>query len=270
MLTKEQQDRIATEDREELELTVKEFCLRALCDRMDLINNNRTLTFEQKEEIGDFLEGATADNCNLRRYRGTSNQNMHKSHVEAYHTGTSAREHITGYNVLTFCVVYPGFRPMEEAKDECKPGHVYAIFYTRAQGYFDKIHKESRISKVNNKTHFTVRATDEMLECEGGGVYGFTPLIRHNSAEFSKQFEWMIKTSKESVVLFSKRLSSLHNGEYIQLPKLVYGPKLEVFQEIIERLQLKYNTTITYEVKKQPILFKSATYNHEVTFISWL
>jgi len=270
MLTKEQQDKTATEEKEELELTVKVFCLNALCDRMYLINNNRTLTPEQKEEIKTFLQGATADKCNLRRYRGTSNQNMHKSHVEAYHTDTSAKEHITGYNVVTFCVVYPGFHPIDGATDDCKPGHVYAIFYTQAQGYFDKIHKESRISKVNNKTHFTVRATDEMLECEGGGVYGFTPLIRHSAVEFSKQFEWMIKTSKESVVLFSKRITSLHNGEYIQLPKSVYGPKLEVFQEIVETLQTKYNTTITYEVKKQPILFKNATYNHELTFISWL
>jgi hypothetical protein len=269
-LDQEQRDRLAVED----ELTVKEFCLNALCERMYLVNNNRTLTPEQKEEIKSFLEErASANNCHIRNYRGTSNQSMHKSHVEAYHTSTSASEHINGGDnpgILTFCVVYPGFQPLEEAKEGCVPGQVYAIFYTHTQGYFSTIHKESRISKVNNKTHFTIQISDEMMDCEGGGVYGFSPMIRQSAMEFSRQLELFIGLSKQPVGMFSKHLTSLRNGEFIRLPQAVYGARLERMKEIVEELQGRHNTIITCEVNRRRVnVLRRPDFMHELLSISW-
>jgi hypothetical protein len=265
-LTREQRDRLHSSN----ELTVKEFCLNRLADNMRLINQNYNLTAEQKNEINQFLAYNYADDCYIRNYRETSNQNMHKSHVEAYRTQTSASEHIQNPGTLTFCVVYPGFQPQEEVKEECVPGQVYAIFYTRSQGDYRRIHKESRIAHVNKATHFTIQATEELLDCEGGGLHGFSPLIRQDSQVLLRELDLFIALSKQPVGVFSKRLTSFQNGETMKFPVATYGANLENLKDIFQQLEEKYNTKIAYEVVNvRARIFQGPNYAHEISFISW-
>ena len=252
---------------------IKAYCLSKLLDSLNLINNNSKLKIEQKMEIIAKLhsDGFTAEDCRIRHYRGDSNKNMHKCHVEAYLDGTASKEHITEFPFLTFCVVHHGFRQLSSVKTTAKSGEVYAIFYTEEKGYESTIHKESRISPVNSKTHFTIQPTEELLNCIGGGIYGFSTMVLAEPDNMYTELSHFIETAKKGIGIFSKRLTALNNGEYILLPRSVYGNNLERFKEIIAMLEEYFSTKITYEVKKRKPL-SALLYNtldHEIKYISW-
>jgi hypothetical protein len=138
------------------EKDVKAWCLDELWSKMDLIKDNSLLTGEQRDEILLRLLEMSGEDCCLRRYRETSNQNMYNCHVKAYSDGVVSREHITDFPFLTFCVVHPDFIPGGEYKDtSIVPGQVYAIFYMKSRGKIEVLDRESRVSKVNRLTHFT-------------------------------------------------------------------------------------------------------------------
>jgi hypothetical protein len=196
---------------------------------------------------------------------------MHKSHVEAYETNTTASEHINGANgpkpFLTFCVVYDGFQAMEEAKHDvpsCSAGTVFAIFHTKARGYDRCIHKLSRIPLVNNKTQFTIRAGDEMIGAVAGGAHGIRPLARVDPAAMLDDLDLFVALSKQSRGVFSKRIEAFNNAEDFKLPKSVYGENLERLHEICRTIEGRYQTKITIEVGHL-----LASPNHKIRSISW-
>jgi hypothetical protein len=244
--------------------TVKGWALAGLVDNTMLIIDNLNLTPSQQDEIINWISRNNAGDCNLRRYKGTSNQNMHKCHVEAYENQCCSNEH-TQMDPLTFCVVYPEFTQHESINTPCIAGQVYAIFYTEAEGHAYTINMQSRIAKVNDKTHFTFQITPEIETCVAGGIYGFTPAIKTNPNELLKQMDAFIDFSKQRIGIVSKTFTSLRNGEYITLPKAVYGNGLERMKEVFRLLEAKHRTNITYEVSN---IERSGT-DIELTFISW-
>lgn len=245
---------------------VMEWCLETLIDKIKLIENNTNMTDEQKEEILYWIYNYNAEDCKLRRYDDVSNQNMHKCHVEAYLDECASKEH-TQFDFLTFCVVYPGFIQDESIKTAYIPGEVYAIFYTEAEGYARNITKGSRIAMVNDKTHFTIQATPEIAECVAGGIFGFSPKIKADPDEFSKQFSDIIEFAKKASCSVSKMITSLRSGENITFPRHIYDG-IEKIQEIFGALELKYDIKISYGVKKRAPTVSSSS-DIEFTFISW-
>jgi hypothetical protein len=250
------------------EKTIKMYCLQKLCDDKDiLIGRNNNLTDEQKEEILCKIESLRAELTHYRGYRGTSNANMYKRHIEAYMDNTSSKEVISDAHFLTFCVVFPDFIKPEGVSKPTVPGEVYAIFYTYAKGYIRTIDKESRISK-SKQTHFMIQPTNEVIDCPAGSVYGFSPKILVNSDDMIKEFDYFIEYSKKGIGCFSKRFTSLHNGEYITLPRNVYGQDLEILDQIFKNLEQKHSIKISYKCKKRRILSDFSN-DIELKFISW-
>jgi len=247
--------------------TIKSYCLNKLIEKsIRLIENNQTLTPEQKVEIQIRLDTITAERTNYRYYRDESNRSMHKRHVEAYEAHVASAEHISDFNFLTFCVVFPGFRQLESVLKPSVPGEVYAIFYTEARGYDHVIDKESRISKVNDKTHFTIQPINEVLGSPGVSVYGFDPKIMIESEQFKIQLDYFIRIAKENIGIFGKRFTALYNGECIELPRHLYGDNLETLKGIIQRLEREHSVKIKYEVKKKKFLSDTIG----LKFIEWI
>jgi hypothetical protein len=248
--------------------TVKEWCLDTLCEKLSLIRNNTNLTEEQKEEIFNQLDSTVVEDCNLRRYQDDSNKNMHKCHVDAYLDQCASKEPISDFPFLTFCVVYHGFKQHESVKTVAKAGEVYAIFYTEAEGYERVINKESRIAKVNGDTHFTIHDIPEISEIVAGGVFGLSPKIKTDADELYKQLGHFIEFSKKNIGIISKRLISLSSGEYITLPRSVYGADLERLKGVFTALESNYGVKISYSVKKRAVVASSCS-DIELAFISW-
>jgi hypothetical protein len=262
-LNTEQSSSLATDPSR---LDVLKWCFNSLIeDNLDLINNNATLTNEQKDEIRVWLGSRTVEDCKLRRYKDDSNVNMHKCHVEAYLDQCASKEH-TQMDFLTFCVVYPGFNQHESIKTTAKVGEVYAIFYTKATGYAFTINKDSRVARVTNNTHFSTQVIPEIAACVAGGVYGFSPKIKTDSAELIKQLSYFIEISKRDIGTISKRLTSLCNGEYIRLPSNVYSYAL--VKETFASLELMHGVSISFEFKKRRPS-PSSFFDIELKFISW-
>jgi hypothetical protein len=249
-------------------LTVKGWCLDRLFEKMDLIENNANLTDEQKEEIITWLDDTTAEECKLRRYNDSSNQNQHKCHVDAYLDQYSSKEHISDFPFLTFCVVYPGFKQHESLKTTVKAGEVYVIFYTEAEGYAHVINKDSRVARVNSDTHFTIHVIPEIAACVAGGIFGFSPKIKADADELYTQFSHFIEFSKKDIGIVSKRFTSLRNGECITLPRSVYGDAFDKMKTVFGALEAKYDTKISYGVKKRAPTVSSCS-DIELTYISW-
>ena len=194
---------------------------------------------------------------------------MYPCHVKGYLNNSASTQHVSDSPFLTFCVVHPGF--VSEGI-ECVPGEVYAIFYTETEGDPRYINFESRISSVNNKTHFTIQPTQHVEQCPAGAIYGFTPEILTNPSTFHEQLGFFIRVAKENIGMFSRRFTALHNGEYIRLPRSVYGDKLEELKSIFSELEHKYSVRISYELKKfRPTIYSkhTAVVDHELKFISW-
>jgi len=232
---------------------------------------NQNLTDEQQTEIATWLAQATAEGCNIRHYREESNKSMHRSHVEAYETNTTASEHINGANglkpFLTFCVVYDGFQAMEQVehdKQSCSAGTVFAIFHTKARGYDRCIHKLSRIPLVNDKTHFTVRAGDEMIGAVAGGAHGIRPLARYDPVAMMDDLDLFVALSKQTRGVFGKCIQAFNNAEDFKLPKSVYGENLERLHEICRTIEQRYQLKITIDVGHL-----IASPNHKIRSISW-
>jgi hypothetical protein len=250
------------------ELNTKSYCLDRLLSRLDLITNNHNLTEGQKKEILLKLETITANECHMRRYQDVSNQNMHKCHVDAYLDQTASKEHISDFHFITFCIVYPGFKQLESVKTVSKPGEVYAIFYTKAKGNVRNIHIESRVSKVNNATHFTIQATSELLDCAGGSIYGFSPKIKCDADNLLVEFDYFIECAKKNIGIFGKTFTALASGEHITLPRTIYGRNLETLKVIFSILEEKHGIKITYQVKKR-LISSEACSDIELKYISW-
>ena len=254
---------------------IKAYCLDRLLYAPHLIENNNSLTEEQKTEILIRLNAMTADDCHIRHYRGDSNQNMHKCHVDAYIDQSASREHISDFHAITFCVVHGGFNQLPSVKTCAKPGEVYVIFYTRASGDARTINKESRISAVNDRTHFTIQPTEELLDCPAGGIYGFSPMILTDAHNMYIELDHFIEFAKRGMGIISRRLTSLRNGEYIMLPRNIYGPNLENLKEIFIDLEDKHSVKISYGVKKRrpqpaPLCTNTIVVDHELTHIEWI
>jgi hypothetical protein len=275
-LTPVQTERLAylnVNENQKDKLILQEYCFNLLIERHARLwgPTNQNLTKEQQEEIATWLANATAEDCNIRNYKEKSNDSMHKSHIEAYKTSTIASEHINGTHgpkpFLTFCVVYDGFQPMDQVKHDkqfCSAGTVFTIFHTKSQGYDRCINKLSRIPRVNNKTHFTIRAGDEMIGAVAGAAHGIRPLARTDPATMMDDLELFVALSKQPRGIFSKRIEAFNNAEDFKLPKRVYGENLEVFREICRIIEGRYQTKITIEMGH---LLGSP--NHKIRSISW-
>ena len=255
---------------------IKGNCLTKLISmKKKLVLDNPNLTQGQKDEIsnalGDELEDIIDERkCHYRAYKGTQSQNAHKCHVEAYSNNSASKEHISDSPFLTFCVVHSGYQPLEGFR--CIPGEVYAIFYTKAEGDARYINFESRISTVNNKTHFTIQPTLDVAQCPAGAIYGFSPEILSDSSQLREQLGFFIRMAKQGIGMFSRRFTALHNGEYIRLPRSIYGDKLEQLKMIFSELEREHSVRISFERKRfRPTIFSQhvAVFDHEIKFISW-
>ena len=255
--------------------TLKSICYSKLLDNPHLITGNRCLTQEQKDEITETLDTAR---ISIRHYRvndegGMSNQNMHKCQVEAYSNHSASTEHVNIQGMapfVTFCIVHPSFVPRKGVR--CMPGDVFVIFYTNAKGDARYINKESRISSVNNKTHFTIQPTQDVAQCPAGAIIGFTPEILSDSSQLREQLGGFIRFAKQGIGIFSRRFTALHNGEYIRLPRAVYGNELEQLKMIFSELEREHSVRISFEIKRyRPTVFSQhiAIFDHELKFISW-
>jgi hypothetical protein len=254
---------------------IRNKCLDYLRKNLYLINGNTNLTPLQKEEILIKLEHINKDEYRLRRYRDESNQNMHKCQVEGYLNRYASKEGIyekkedvTICPFLTFCVVHPGFKQHESVTTPVIPGEVYVIFYTKEKGFMRTINVDSRISKVNKLSAFISKATDEVIDTEGCTFYGFDAKIRYNSDELHRQFNYFIKIAKENIGTFGKTFTALGNGEYITLPRSIYGNNLEKLNAIFRTLEADHNVKITYQVKKRLVSSLNSP-DIELKYISW-
>ena len=253
-------------------LNVKEYCFNKFLEE-DLITNAH-LTEGQKREIRNWLDTARVEDCHKRMYEASSSEptkNSHKTQVEGHETHTAASEHINGGTnpgFLTFCVFYPGFVPHVDVQKKSQPGDVYAIFYTKAGGEFQHINQPSRISRVNNNTHFTIHPTDIMQQVVAASSFGFTEAILNNSNEFYTQFDWFIEVAKKGIGIFDRSFTSLR-GDRIMLPYSVYGNDKSLLRSIKANLEEKHSVVIKYKFAKQPILSGNVIMHHKMKSITW-
>ena len=287
-------DEIHSSDKENRRLCFDRF----VGERMDeVMEDDMTLTDEQRVEISSRIRDikdifrdaslrpvdrnkAFKKIVSVRNYSGESNQNMFGCHVEAHMNLCASKEHISDFPFLTFCIVHEGFVPPSDMKippEYLVPGTVFAIFYTDVRGKFDAIPKESRISRVNDKTHFTIHAGEEFIDCPAGALYGFSPRVLLESAQLRSELDFFIETERKSrdqgLGIVSKRLTAL-NGDVIKLPCAVYGADLEVLDEIKADLESKWSTRITFEkARLRPVVSGGAgaraPINRTLLSISW-
>ncbi len=276
----------------------KRMCFdRFITERMDeVMEDDMSLTTAQREEISSSIREINYiitdsaieaedrremfSNVRVRNYSGVSNQHMFGCQVEAHINLCASKEHISEFPFLTFCIVHEGFVPPSDMKippEYLVPGTVFAIFYTDARGKFDAIPKESRISRVNDKTHFTIHAGEEFIDCPAGGPHGFSSRVLLESAQFRSELDFFIETERKSrdqgLGIFSKRLTAL-NGDVIKLPCAVYGTDLEILDEIKADLERKWLTRITFErARLRPVVAAGAgsraPINRTLLSISW-
>lgn len=247
--------------------TIKSDCYGELTNNInELINRNKCLTQAQKDEINEKIK---TTNASIRHYKDTQSQNAHKRHVEAYKNNSASKEHISGFPFLTFCVVHRGYTPMEGVT--CTPGEVYAIFYTNAQGHDKHVNFDSRVSKVNAKTHFTRRIEGTFADSVAGSMFGFSPKILLDSNELLREFDHFIEFTQKGIGLFDRKFTALGNDEYIQLPHSVYGNNRQELIRIFSELERKHSVKITVNYKRfQPVLSESELKNyHEIKSITW-
>jgi len=241
--------------------TLSNLCLKRFVENRHLIEENCDLTVRQRSQILKKVFSGRDCDTSVRRYLGGSNSHMYGCHMDAHLDRCASKEHITHFPFLTFCIVCDedsapdGYTDPKYDAYKVR-GTVFAIFYTKQSGKFDVIPKESRVSHVNDKTHFTIRADDVLIDCPVGGVYGLTPLILTSVEKLHSGLNAIIKCQRESIdsgVIFSKRITDLF-GEAIKLPCAVYGPNLEVLYTIKAVLERKWSTRITIKTaERRPI-----------------
>jgi hypothetical protein len=256
------------------DLTIKEQCLKQIkLDRNRIIEQNNLLTNDQKLEINIILDTFTSRECHIRHYKNKSNTNMHKCHVEGWKNNTASTEVISDSAEITFCVVFEGFeQEPNEYNYTSRAGEVFAIFYTYAPGYTHAINKESRISRHNGRSVFSIQSTTELLDCPGGAIYGFSPKILSSAEIFYKEMDRFIAWSKEDVGIVSRKLTALYNGETILFPRNVYGNDLSIFKLKIQQLQDKHGVRISYDIAKRRPRICDNNYigmDHQIKYISW-
>jgi hypothetical protein len=253
---------LSAEDTRQLDgLSYRE--ISAICMRtfsVDMINE--TFTQEQRQEIIEKLPNIDR-RANIRCFQGTSHPHYFKSMLEAIATNTTINEHIDEYPFLTFCVTYHGYH-----NELSVPGQVFAMFYTESIGFYNVINLESRIPKQDGKTHFTLEIPLEIRSNPAGTIVSFTPAITNNPAEFKKQFDELIKISKNSRLHFSREIVSLNDGPICFQPRM-YGRRMERFNAIISYLEQKHSVQIICERAGLANIGPNDSLYHIVTRISW-
>ena len=220
---------------------ISQMCL----DALDIpASYNEFISDEQYAEIGAGIQAklsgadGRASIRRLQRIDGVDSQlSYFNACIEAIRTHTTVREHITDFPFLSFNVIFPGYRGTDSG------GLVFAMFYTRAKGKFDKIHMLSRIPVQDGKTHFTL--TPAMRESPAGMVVGLRPSIMENPAHFEEDLDLCIRTSLSSAGVHMRRIEAMFSHKSIVLFASIYGDKFEIFKSILRRLERKYSVTIT-------------------------
>ena len=225
------------------EAYIKAMCMRYVQTHTRLIEENPLLTEDQREEIMSVVESWSRDErgANLRRYSGSSNDSMHKSHVTALAWQCSATDGISNPERPTFCVTFPDFQPMESVP--MKAGEVFLIIYTRAKGLPHVLPLESRIARHDGTSHFCVE--EHMVGVPAASFFGFSPEILESAAAFERQLDEFIGIGLVGHGIYGRRFTSLQSGEPIRLPRSVYGSHLEIMKPILSRLRQRHNVTIT-------------------------
>ena len=261
---------------------LRDTCLERFMANHRLVTENPDITEEQRDEI---LSNIGSSDISVRRYKVGSNANMYGTHMDAHLDRCASKEHVSDFPFLTFCIVFDeGAAPegYTDAKYDVykRPGTVFAIFYTEAEGKMEVIPKESRLSRVSDATHFTIHAGEEFIDCPAAGLYGFSPRVLEDARQFRDELDFFIKFHKESVSqglgIVSKKLTALNSGDAIKLPCAVYGNRLEALDSIKAELESKWSTTITFEVaRRRPVVDTLATatvtapINRTLLSISW-
>ena len=248
---------------------VKALCFRMLMDRHDLIDRNQNLTDEQRLEIQTRLAAMESDDAHVRHYQGTSNQNQHRSHVEAYRTDTAAHEHISDFPFLTFCVTFNGYQPCEDTK--ATAGDVYVIFYTDAKGRWEHADLASRIACPTDNTYFGPMAIDAMPPCVAAAGFGFSPLILHDPAAFEQQFKAIIDGTRvmeaNGGVPVGRRFYALRNGHSLLLPKETYTT--ESLLAMYQRIRVEKGVEITIGYASPRSAREQMREHHVYSWIEW-
>ena len=261
-------ERLAGATRAEIQV----WCFNNIVDNKEqLIQQNTTLSIEQKHEIDTWLNTHRAEDCHIRNLTGTSHRSYHTAVINAYNTHTCPNEHISDYHFITCCVTYRDCQPESSIQRNMIIGAVYTTFYTVARGFIKSMNKNSRISKHNGKTHFSVHLSSELALCPAVSGYGFSQQIREDPAIFERELEYFIHCGNSGIGVFGKRFTSLHSGEHILLPRRTYGNRLEHFNEIVERFRTR-GIIISYRVKRyMPRVYVEGIIprDHELAFIEW-
>ncbi len=225
---------------------ISQMCLNSLV--ISALYANEYITEEQCVEIEAGIEAkqsgvdGRASIRRLQRIDGVDSQlSYFNACIEAVRTHTTVREHITDFPFLSFNVTFPGYRGIDRG------GQVFAMFYTRSKGKFDKIHMLSRIPVQDGQTHFTL--TPAMRQSPAGMVVGLRPSIMENPAHFEEDLDLMIQTSLSSAGVHTRRIEPMFNHKSIVLLGSVYGNKFEIFKSIRRRLERKYSIRIVHNGK---------------------
>jgi hypothetical protein len=227
----------------------KRRCLLTLKENSEqLVNMNSNLTEAQKSEILQWLSVATSQSCHIRNYSGTSNQSMHRCHVNALKYNCASREGISDSSFLTFCITYPGFTPLPDI--EAIPGEVFVIIYTDAKGKDKCIDLESRIPKENGTTGFSLRMMEPIVEAPMVSAFGFSRAILTDTDAFDAQLREFIsnqqRAHRNGTGIYSRRLETNPTAGPTVLSRDVYGDKRQILDVIIQAIEQDLNVKIQY------------------------
>ena len=256
---------------------LRKLCWASFAPRMaELVMANEDLIMLQKGEIQAWVESHTASSAHVRRYQGTSNQNMYRHMVRAHRKRMAVeKDRISDGVFLTFCVVFDGFQGMTE---DDTAGTVYVSIYTQAKGHIRVIPLPSRIAPHDGKTHFIkgeeveVGAdadadanADAKAEEEAVGIahYGFTHDIEWSPIALETQLDFFIRMAQIGIGYVGQRFTGIHGRKGIPLSVEAYGgDTLPLFRQALRRIEQAHGVRIRYMRRK----VRTAT---EV-FLNWI
>ena len=233
-------------DRELARLCWEEFVPRL----NELVELNQELTLLQKSEICSYVLANGDRGSHIRRYQGTSNMNMYRHMVHAYHQRTAVeKDRIGTGDPITFCAVFGGFAGVSGAESTDPAGTVYVSIYTKSPGFLRVIPLSSRIAPHDGKTHFIRQEIKEEEQGQGQGQqnvmvgtarYGFTSTIEYSPMALETELDFFIRVALSGVGHFERVFTSVAGQQGIPLAIEAYGEDLAVLRAIISRLEANH------------------------------
>jgi hypothetical protein len=190
--------------------------LALLRRNIHLIDEYPYYTPEQKAEIitnaqsgvrphGRFMV-PTSSGSYLKQYQ---------SYMNGYKNHTQSSEPVSGYPEITCVFTFPGFQGLThdegiidltgDNSEDNVYGHVLFLFYTKARGTIDTIHKPSRISTTNGKSIFSLDTATFEQPVGMGGFVGISENDLQDPVKFEEGLRAYITLWKTSTLLVSRQ-----------------------------------------------------------------